>query len=88
MMGGINNSPNGVLVTNVTYNGNHSAANSDDGESNSRTNLESVYSGTALFTPNSAPTAASSSIIHPIQAYESVLHPTAGRYVIHFGFFC
>ena len=115
MIDGINNSPNGVLVANVNYNGNHSAANSDDGENNSRSphnhhlshhdeydgiqnythltnatdtnhsalNRESVYSGTALFTPNSSvTTAANSSIIHPIQTYESVLHPaTPGRYV-------
>lgn len=115
MIDGMNNSPNGVLVSNVDYNGNHSAANSDDGENNSRSphnnhlsqhdeydgiqnythltnatdtnhsalNRESVYSGTALFTPNSSvTTAATSSIIHPIQTYESVLHPaTPGRYV-------
>lgn len=116
MIDGINNSPNGVLVANVNYNGNHSAANSDDGEHNSRSphdsgNLthnydydgiqsfthltnatdtnqatlshDSVYSGTALFTPNSSvTTAATSSIIHPVQTYESVMHPTApGRYV-------
>lgn len=116
MIDGMNSSPNGVLVANVNYNGNHSAANSDDGENNSRSphnnhlsqhdeydgiqnythltnatdtnhalNRESVYSGTAVFTPNSSvTTAATSSIIHPIQTYESVLHPaTPGRYV-HF----
>ncbi|XP_055305517.1 uncharacterized protein LOC129570103 isoform X2 [Sitodiplosis mosellana] len=110
MIDGINTSPNGVLVANVNYNGNHSAANSDDGENNSRSphnnhlsqhdeydgiqnythltnatdtnhsvlNRESVtaYSGTALFTPNSSvTTATTSSIMHPIQTYESVLHP-------------
>lgn len=116
MIDGINNSPNGVLVPNVTYNGNHSAANSDDGDNNSRSpnnvahlthpddydgtslqsfthltnaaadiiiNRDSVYSGTALFTPNNGTTIATPSIIHPIQTYESVLHPaTPGRYVL------
>lgn len=119
MIEGINNSSNGVLVANVNYNnGNHSAANSDDGENNSRSpnnnqltqhdeyeglqsfthltnatdtspsalNRESVYSGTTLFTPNT--TASTSAIIHPIQTYESVLHPATpgGRYVFHFFF--
>lgn len=120
MIDGINASPNGgVLVANVTYNGSHSAANSDDGDNNSRSpnnvahlthpddydgttlqsfthltnaadinqsvlNRESVYSGTALFTPNNGTTIATPSIIHPIQTYESVLHPaTPGRYVLY-----
>ncbi|XP_031621492.1 GATA zinc finger domain-containing protein 8-like isoform X2 [Contarinia nasturtii] len=106
MIDGINNNSNGVLVANVNYNGNHSAANSDDGENNSRSpnnnhlthhdeyeglqsfthltnatdtspsvlNRDSVYSGTTLFTPNTS-AAPSSAIIHPIQTYESVLHP-------------
>lgn len=116
MIDGISNSPNGVLVANVNYNGNHSAANSEDGENNSRSpnnstglhqhddyegttfnithltnatditqsalNRDSVYS-TGLFTPNSVTTAATSSIIHPIHTYESVLHiTTPGRYVV------
>lgn len=120
MIDGINASPNGgVLVANVTYNGSHSAANSDDGDNNSRSphtvahlphpddydgttlqsfthltnaadinhsvlNRESVYSGTALFTPNNGTTIATPSIIHPIQTYENVLHPaTPGRYVLY-----
>lgn len=36
-------------------------------------NRDSVYS-TALLTPNSVSTVATSSIIHPIQTYENVLH--------------
>lgn len=116
MIDGINSSPSGVLVANVTYNGNHSTANSDDGDNNSRSpnnvahlahaddydgtslqsfthltnadinhsvlSRDSVYSGTALFAPNNGTTIATPSIIHPIQTYESVLHPaTPGRYV-------
>lgn len=119
MIDGINSSP-GVLVANVTYNGNHSTANSDDGDNNSRSptnvahlghsddydgtslqsfthltnatdinhsvlNRDSVYSGTALFAPNNGTTIATPSIIHPVQTYESVLHPaTPGRYVFQF----
>lgn len=117
MIDGINSSPSGVLVANVTYNGHHSTANSDDGDNNSRSpnnvahlthaddydgtslqsfthltnaadinhsvlSRDSVYSGTALFAPNNGTTIATPSIIHPIQTYESVLHPaTPGRYV-------